>query len=283
MGTKNHSGLGSHDVKSWYEEFGLIPRFPRPPVGEIRELWKGLRQPQLFLRERREYDEIVFRVRRCSGIFLTEQKKGLAKFGLTLSTAFEDILWEKLEGHRNTTWVELAGRAIEAYRQTWLHFFSLVYLGHFHPLADKSLKEIQRELASSGKVTQPGRPKTTLIERGCLHKRYAQLLKSCRLIHRAAERATASRMHPGTLSPADVRRAIHREVRKNIHGMPGDGYIFGGEAFNRIPCLDIPKLQNPKSWKPHQLAISLLAFERMQAYQTIQKTIALAKRGSRRA
>ena len=76
-------------------------------------------------------------------------------------------------------------------------------------------------------------------------------------------------IHGPTLA---IRRAIWKQVRKDIHGTPWDGYIFSGVAFKNIRYGNA-QLHEPSSWKPHQLAISLLSFERQEAYQTLEKKI----------
>ena len=100
-----------------------------------------------------------------------------------------------------------------------------------------------------------------------LKKAYDILLPRCSSLHKAAERAASS--HDKT---SEIRRAIWEDVRKIIHGFPGDGYIFGGAAFARMPY-GKAELHEPATWEPHQLAIALLSFDRMQEYETIEKKI----------
>jgi hypothetical protein len=52
-----------------------------------------------------------------------------------------------------------------------------------------------------------------------------------------------------------------------------------GAAFERIPySKKMAQLHDPSSWKPRQLAISLLSLEGYGAYQTVEKKINQAKK-----
>lgn len=268
-----HMADAVNHAVNWYDELGLVARFPRPPANEIAALLKEIEEPKIFLRENSGNVEIVVRFPLRSHPFPPHMKAQESKFGLTLSEAFDTVLWKKLE--TNTTWVELAGRAIEAYRQTWMHLYRLVYLGHFHPSADQWLKSIGQKMASTQGVRRQGRRPRTQAEAASLRKRYKMLLGKCQLIHAAATNAVRSLgKEVDARAAAAIRRAIWDQVREFIHGMPGDGYIFGGEAFTKIPYRrGTCKLHDPHTWKAHQLAISLLSFERVQAYHTIERQI----------
>jgi hypothetical protein len=277
MNTNTH--LGS---KHWYEEFGVTLRFPRPPCHELTKLLKSIQEPTVFLRDGDKGVEIVVRLHSWSGTHLSKMKKQLMKSGFTLSRTFEDILWNKLGAGKNTTWAELARPALEAYRQTWLHFFELIYLGHFHPQADAWLKTIKNGIDSASKAADRGRPSTTQAEVSSLNRRHVELLALCKFIHGAAEEVLLLfQKSTDSLTPSKLRREIWKRVQPSVHGMPGDGYILSGKAFERIPYgKKGATLHNPISWNPRQLAIALLSFERMQAYQTIEKKIARTKRKS---
>jgi hypothetical protein len=83
------------------------------------------------------------------------------------------------------------------------------------------------------------------------------------------------------IAPKAIRQAIWERVRNRIGGFPIIRWIFGGGAFREIPYSKNAELHDPKSWKSHQLAVSLLAFERDQEYQTIEKKIVPTKRRRR--
>jgi hypothetical protein len=261
----------------WYEEFGLIPRFPRPPLKKIGKLIDGIQEPQILLRQRKRSTDVVITLPVCSRIFRPEEEKAFAKFGVTLPRAFDDVLWQKLDSDGSTTWAKLTGLVIKAYRQSWDHWARLHYLGHFHPQADTWFNAIKEEVDSVSKIAHRGRKPSTLAELASLKKRYNQLLPSCALVHRAAKTAAASHTrHDQKDARKEIRRAIWEQVQPSIHGMSGDGYIFGGQAFKRMHY-GTPKLHEPTTWKPKQLAISLLSLELGQAYQTIEKKLAVPK------
>jgi hypothetical protein len=282
VGTATYSrSLASSAKQSWYEEFGLVPRFPRPPIQKIHRLVSNIQEPQILLRPRgTDKTDIIIRLHVGSCVVPQQTQKQFARFGLTIKKAFEDILWQKLEAGRITTWVELTGLGAKVYRQAWLQWFRLQYLGHVHPVAESSFKTIEREIESASKVSHRGRHPAIQAELASLRKRYRQLLPKCRLIHRAATRAAKSLAANNVeVTRKKMRQAIWGAVRHDVHGMPGDGYVFGGEAFKRIPYGNAT-LHDPTSWRPHQLAISLVSFERSQAYQTIEKKVIPTKFGS---
>ncbi|HTS06782.1 MAG TPA: hypothetical protein VMP68_14480 [Candidatus Eisenbacteria bacterium] len=272
----DRDGSGANTVNSavdWYAELGLVQRFPRPPEKEISALMREIEEPKIFLRDKGNNVEIVVSFPLRSQVFPPQMKEQMAKFGLTLSEAFDAVLWKKLE--TNTAWVELAGTEIEAYRQTWMQLYRLAYLGHYHPSANQWLKTIEQKMTLDRRVGRRGRRPQTQAEAVSLRNRYNTLLTKCRLIHSAATNTVESLGNSvDSYASVHIRKAIWDQVRRHIHGMPGDGYIFSGEAFTNIPYRHgTSKLHDPKSWKPHQLAISLLSFERVQAYQTIEKKI----------
>jgi hypothetical protein len=273
METRNH----------WYKEFGLTPRWPRPPKEDVTKLLKGIQEPEILLRERKKGVDIVIRLPGGSNILPPRIRRDLASFGVTLSRAFEDILWRRRKTERSTPWAELAEHGIKAHREAWLHFFELTYLGHFHPQTDQWLRKIKQQIEYEGTVTRLGRRATSRSELPSLRRRYQELLPKCGFIHRVAKDVVASlEKEPGSAELGKIRRLIWERVRKQVHGMPSDGYIFSGEAFNRIPYGQrIVELESPASWKPRQLAISLLSLERGQKYQTIEKKVARMNRTER--
>jgi hypothetical protein len=263
----------THQNQTWYDEFGLIPRFPRPPAEDIKKLLNDIQEPTIFLREHKQSVDVVVRLPVPYRVFSPVRRKRLSQSGLTLSRAFEDILWQKYE--ETTFWSEFAGLHAKAFRRAWIHLFDLCYLGHFHPAADARLKEIKEGISSAQDGVKVGRPPSRRAETQSLRRRYEELLPKCKLIHDAARRVVAS-LDKGSENRdfRTTRKAIWEEVRTVIHGMPGDGYIFGGAAFKNISYRNgKAQLHDPNTWKPHQLAISLLSFDRMQAYETIEKKI----------
>jgi len=268
--------------KSWYEEFGLIARFPRPPLERMFRLMRDIQEPQIFMHPSgNDKTDIIIRLPVSSAIVPIEMKDQFERFGVTLQKAFEDVLWLKLEGEgSSSTWGRLADLGAKVFRQTLLQWFRLQYLGHFHPAADATFKKLKDEMELATKVTRRGRRPAIRAELASIRKRYDELLPQCTLVHQAAEHAaTLHNDNNVEVARKMKRRAIWETVHGQIHGMPSDGYIFDNVAFRRIPR-GTAKLHEPSSWKPHQLAISMLTFERNQAYQTIEKKITPTKRKS---
>ena len=267
-----------HASQSWYEEFGEPPRFQRIPLEEIRKSIKDIEEPQIFLRGRNGKTDIIFRLATITSVIPRKVQKAYSKHGVTLSAAFDEVLWRKLEKSKSTLWAEVARLMIKAYRQAWLQWFRLQYLGHSHPAAESAFEKLTQEMESVGKVTRRGRQPSTQAELASLNRRYDRLLIKCKLIHRATERAAKSLTgHNLKLGRERIRLAIWKRVRRSVHGMPGEGYIFDGTAFKRIRR-GTAKLHDPQTWKPHQLAIALLSLERQQLYQTIEKKVVPTKR-----
>jgi hypothetical protein len=273
---KPEGGIATNPVQrsqSWQEEFGVKPRFPRPPDAEIKAILNDIQEPRIFLSEGDQCVDIVVRFSTNSRIFPPGIQKNLKSDGLTLSQAFESVLWKKLEASGNSIWSEFVRLSSCAYREAWIQFFELCYAEHFHPVTNKWLKQIKEALVSPGNNARRGRRANSKAENENLRRRYGVLLPNCRLIHEAAEHAVSSSEETAkNRRVLDIRKAIWDEVRKVMRGVPGDGYIFGGAAFERIPY-GHAKLHDPTTWKPHQLAIALLSFEREEAYQTIEKKI----------
>lgn len=152
------------------------------------------KEPEVFLRDGRKNVEIVIRMHSWSDsdTLLSKMTKRRKESGLTLAKAFDDILWKKLPGRKNTAGSELARPATEAYRAAWLQFFTLLYVGHFHPEADSWLKAIKDKIDSETKATDRGRRATTQAESKSLIRRFQALWAKCQLIHHAAEEAATA-------------------------------------------------------------------------------------------
>jgi hypothetical protein len=264
---------------NWHEEFELHPRFPRGiPIDEIKKCMRNIEEPEIFLQELDEHIEIVIRLRKPSDILPTRIWKALKKDGVTLQRVFDALLWKKLDADRSNIWLELARPAVESYRQLWYEFFKMAYVGQFHPSVDVGLKQIESEIASEGKIKpRRGRALVPKSEIASIQKRYDELLPTCTMVHKTVESALSSlKVTKGgkNPNPAEIRRAVYQATRKSIHGLPFASHIFGDDAFKEYRCgLKYAHLHDPKSWTPHNLAISLLAFQRSQKWETVEKKL----------
>jgi hypothetical protein len=265
----------AYNNRDWQTEFGLKLRFPRPPEAEIKAVLSDTKEPTIFLSEGDQTVDIVVRFSANSHIFTPEILETFKSRGLTLSSAFEDILWETRKADGNSFWTEFVNLNVEAYRRTWIHFFDMCNMGHFHRAANEWLKEIKKNLTSPETKIKGGRRATSRAENDSLRKKYNAILPKCCLIHEAVLSAAASSdKKQGNMASGKIRQATWEQVHSSVHGMPGDEYIFGGAAFANIPYQKREsQLHDPTTWKPHQLAIAILSIERSQAYQTIEKKI----------
>ena len=181
--------------------------------------------------------------------------------------AFEEIVWKSPGTGQRSYASQLARTGWSAYREAWTHFLKIIYTDHFHPTADKWLRDLLLTLdheADLKKLASAGRRKETEAERASLLRRYRALLRWCEDLHKAID----SYSRKG-LRQREIRECIFRK----IHGDRGDGLVLSGKAFNEIPTKKGIKMHDAKSWEPRDLAIALLAHERSRQYDTIKKKI----------
>lgn len=280
METKNpKTSLAVGGRHNWHEEFGLPPRFPRGiPIDEIKECMRSIGEPEIFLQELDDHVEIVIRLDKPSNILPKETWKVLEEDGVTLPRVFDSLLWQKLDGDRSDIWVELADVARESYRQLWFEFFKKGYVGISHPAFDQGLVKLLSEMGSEGKINPRRGPHSVpKAQIASIRKRYEELLPICVKVHRAVESAIRSvRVKKGgkNPTPAEVRKATFENTRKSLQGLQLFGRIFDGQAFREHWCgLKHAHLHDPDSWKPRNLARSLLAFERKQKWETLEKKL----------
>jgi hypothetical protein len=149
----------------------------------------------------------------------------------------------------------------------------IVYLQHFHPHADKKLGRLLDSEEWRARLSKPldsykrsfaGRRKEIEAERTSLVRRFRKLRLWCEQMHKIVETCSEKEM-----DQRDIRQRIFSE----IYGKRGDSLILHGRAFDQIPIKGRAELHDAKSWKPRQLAIALLAFERSSEYATIAKKL----------
>jgi hypothetical protein len=264
------------ELNTWYEEFELKARRPRIPAVEVKNKLRNVEEENIYLKEMNGCTEIVIRLKTPGIVFPTDVENVLKQSGLTLERAFEDVLSQKLDASRITTRVLLARPAIRAYREAWIRLIDTAYVGHFHPTADTLIrKEIDTEiLPTLRQLAHKGRWKSHPNADADLQRRYSDWLPKCNLIHEIATKQVARVRNVSTR-----RKAIWDQIRAEIHGMPGDNAIMGGDAFRKIRRG--ASLQEPSTWSPNQLAISLISIEVSRAYQTIEKKIRRMKRSGK--
>lgn len=268
--------------RDWHTEFGIRRRWLRPPLEPLKAIFADSSEPRIFLREGTNSADVVIRFTRSSPGLSPGIRESLSRRGLDVSVAFDEIMWQKAGRDKNTIWAELRKLASEARRMAWLHFFRLSYLGHFHPSVDAWLKGLEREIVAAQTKPLSGRPQTALTEKMSLVKRHRELLRLSSRIHEASIRSALQVPSTRNSAAAETaaRRLIWNEVRQFVYADRHDDFIFSGEAFRAVPY-GLAQLHVPTSWKPSQLAISLLSLERGLTYQTIEKRLASINRQKR--
>jgi hypothetical protein len=261
--------------RSWQEEFGLIPRFPRIPETEISKLLETVHEQNVYLRETDDCAEIVVQLNTGTANFPKKVKRWLRETRASRRRAFKKILLKAVQGSDSTPWVQLADASIAAYRNTWPTSFNSTFRNHFHPISDKWLAQVescaQMPVLAIGRKGRRGYPQAAMVD---LQKRYEKWLTRCESLHAAAIRA-ASKFRRDDLR----RRAIWDEMKAIIYGKLGDDAIFGGAAFKKIPYAGgHAKLHDPKSWSPRQLAVSLTSSEFGLFYKSAEKKIRPSKK-----
>ena len=271
--------------RDWHTEFKKVQRIPRPAVDALKAIFADSSEPKIFLREGSKSADVVVRFTVHSPTFPQKIRESSAERGLSVSKAFDEVVWLKAGKDKNTIWAELRKLGSEARRLAWLRFFRLSYLGHYHPEVDAWLKGIEREIDSARTKAISGRPHVSVAETTALEKRFRELLRLSSVIHEASRRAAqeVSATHNSALIASEARRRIWTDIKQAIYADRHDDSILTGKAFHAIPCRPHrpAQLHVPASWKPPQLAISLLSSERGLAYETVGKKLASISRQKR--
>lgn len=288
--------------KYWREKYGLTMRLSRPSWYAIWRLLKSSRKTKIFLRENAHTTDIVLRFRVNSQSLLPRAKEIFADSGLKMKDIFGEILGTLPPRGESTLRAQLTRVGNKAYREAWIHYIRMLYLDRSYPIVDKALanclknfkiliserglainRQECKDFIADGawefsakqiefrKGLSTGRRELVKTEKKGLERRYEQLLKNSLLIHEIAETATEKHQRPERIG-----KAIQKLYVKKVDDTRGENKIFGGKAFEIISHgrkSPTPELHNPRSWKPYQLAIALLALERSQEYDTIKRKI----------
>jgi len=259
-------------TQDWRAEFEAekVLRFTRTPDRKIKSLLENSFEPRVHLKHSAKRVEIVFEFRLDTEPVPSHVRKNLARQGITRSSAFESVLYRKLD--REAAWSQMAMPVVKTYSKAWVQFFSWAYKDHFHTRVNRWLEDIGDALEDRLPVSK-GRKSRTKGEIESLQRRFDQLFPICQKIQSAAKNTSAR-------SRRERRKMIWHEVKGDVNGMPGDNRIFGGQAFQKIPHeKNVPILEYPSSRKPRQLAISLLAWERDLSYRTLARLLSANRAG----
>jgi hypothetical protein len=264
----------------WRETFIEIKRKPRAGWAHIEPLLVRAMNVQVSLRQKRDHSLIVLKFPSSVQQLPENVQAVYSQLGISIEDAFSEVLWKKREECASTVWAELVREGYNAYRETWLHLLESIYLGHSHPAADKILREEWDKLRKETALP-PGRRHARAEEELSLKRRFKELLVDCTAIHGMVRDCINKNLEE---------EEIKRIVFQKINGKRYDKYVLtrGGawemlqENRNKHKKEDeqtIVCLHDPTSWKPHQLAIALLAKERgITKYQTIEKMTAYTRK-----
>jgi hypothetical protein len=257
----------------WHAEFGVRYRRPRIGLEQLVAYLKKSWPVNVLLRENQNSTDIILRLPVSSKKLPDNLRAAYFRGGVQIKDAFEETVWNVPDNAKRSPWAQLANAGWHAYSEAWLHLLRIVYLQHFHALAEESLgreldfKEWRARLSKpldSYKRSSAGRRKEIEAERRSLVRRFRKLRLWCEQIHKIVETCSEKGM-----DQRDIRQRIFSE----IYGKRGDSLVLRGRAFDQIPIKRRAELHDAKSWKPRQLAIALLAFERSSEYHTIAKKL----------
>jgi hypothetical protein len=249
------------------EEFIVHPRIPHHGWSSIETLLLDSQTPKIFLREKKTHTDVVLRFPTSSYQLPDDVRHVQSTLGMGMEAVFSERLWKRPR-IGSTLWSELLRVGYKAYSETWFHYQTLLYLDHFHPIADASLRKDFLKMQNAA-MRSVGRRRAAKQEILSTRKRYKELLRDCQEIHLLVQECKL-----GNMIESDVRKAIFAR----IHGRRFDSLIFRKQesVFDDIREFGdkTAQLHLPDSWKPTQMAIAIVALERDFKYKTIEKATA---------
>ncbi len=252
----------------WREKFGGPSRFPRPWNAEVAALLHDCWPTEVFLREDANTTEIVLRFPVSSKRLPEEIQNKYFGHELSLSRAFDEVVWAAPEKGQHSFWSRLAKAGYDAYWSAWMHLLKVVYSEHLFPEGNKQEDVWLAELKASRRSrSSAGRRSELEVERKSFERRFNELLQWCTDLHELVKQCRQDE-----LSTQD----IERKVFQTITGQRHDHNVLSGKAFCWTQNRFDPVLYDPQTWTPKELACALLALERystIQAYDTVTRRI----------
>jgi hypothetical protein len=248
-------------------------RFPRIGHKEVVDLVDSAWPPMIRMRENQGATEIVIRFRGSSQQLSKDHQRIYFDRSLPLGGVFEDAISDaRVTGEDTIRW-KLMTEAYRAYQMTWLHLLRSLWRNRTSSETDppKWFTQVEEAFKTPRQI---GRPKKTDTQLGI---RLDFLLGHTKRLWQIIEGHLADKPDRNKSYREDIVREFWRDIQK----IPGGTLILGGEAFMPIPYGkqdDPASLSEPKTWKPRQLAIALLAIETGQKYLTIQRKFPEHKR-----
>lgn len=277
---KKWRGPDAEMQQEWREKLGVPMRFPRSIEVELRNwLVNECPPPRLSLRDKHRVVQIVMTFPAPPPQIAKTSKPLPSGLGINLADMFQEALWEAPANGEGTIWSQLVTVGDAAYAQTWKNVLQVLYCDQFHhPKFDEEFVKI-----FEGWKASPKRPKGRRRgseEDNWLIRRFKVLVAECRNLHNVV-RAAIEQEKSKAVTEARVLKSVRERLWKQVSRMRGGSYILGGEAFADIPYgrQDVAaSCENPETWQPKHLATALLALERRQEYNTIEKRIRRARK-----
>jgi hypothetical protein len=272
----------------WRNDIGMPLRFPRFAYEEVVTLANAAWPPEVFMQEHLKTTDIVVRFPVSSRQLSDVDREILFENNAPLSRVFEDVISKAPVKKGSTVNAKLAAEAYFAYKATWLLLFQSLYVDRLDPRANVKKRgdapkldkpkwfETMEQVFKSRR--SPGAPTKDDDDR--LRTRLKLLIDYCESLHRQIIEHQAEQRIAIESRRVNILRNFWRAILK----IPGGVSILGGEAFLKIAYEkrdNPPKLEDPATWKPRQLAIALLAFEEGHAYHTIERKFPMKKKPKR--
>src|ERR1700690_1358721 len=138
-----HIGVTPTTPQDWREEFIKRPRTPRIDTKnkDIESLLLRAIKVQVSLQQKQNQSVLVLKLPVSTHQLPKDAQAIYSQLGIGIEGFFHEVLWKKPTKGSSTLWSELVRATYKAYREAWLHLLESLYLDHFHPAADKILRE----------------------------------------------------------------------------------------------------------------------------------------------
>jgi hypothetical protein len=276
--------LDPESQMKWRRELRVPTRFPRTIRTELTEYLEKSWPPKVLMRAGSEYTEIVVRFPALPDNLQPNANKMTGSLGMRLSEFFLEVLSTVPRKGEDTLRAQLQKAGYVSFVQTWKHVLWL--LAAHVSVGDEGDRRLLEEIQSwkPDLTRTAGRRKMDSAEHKRLTRRFGTLLRQCKDLHRAVKNVIGKE-NKRSARPNEVREAVSKTLWKRVCDMRSGPYILGGEIFDMIPYGVrpdlLPRWEDPDSWNPKHLATALLALERQQEYETIEKRLWAAARESR--
>jgi len=252
----------------WRDKFGGASRFPRPWNAEVAAFLHDCWPTEVFLREDATTTEIVLRFPLSSKQLPERIQSIYVGHEMSLSRAFDEVVWAAPEKGQHSCWSRLAKAAYDAYWLAWMRILRVTYCEHLYPEGNKQEDIWLAELKASRRSRScPGQRSELEVERNSFERRFNELLQWCTDLQELVKQCKQDK-----LSKED----IEKKVFQTITGQRHDHNVLSGKAFCWTKNRFDPVLHDPQTWTPKELAFALLAVERhgtFGAYDTVTTRI----------